>query len=60
MTDGGGARWIGPWFGTGPDRGMALVFHRHGVIGLAVTLLALASRPYRRLSRAYRELEPAA
>jgi len=59
MTDGAGARWIGPWFGTGPDRGMALVFIATGVIGLVVTLLALASRPYRRLSRAYRELEPA-
>jgi DHA3 family multidrug efflux protein-like MFS transporter len=59
MTDGAGARWIGPWFGTGPDRGMALVFIATGVIGLVVTGLALASRPYRRLSRAYRELEPA-
>jgi DHA3 family multidrug efflux protein-like MFS transporter len=59
MTDGAGARWIGPWFGTGPDRGMALVFIATGVIGLVVTLLALASRPYRRLSRAYTELEPA-
>ena len=58
MTDGAGARWIGPWFGTGPDRGMALVFIATGVIGLVVTLLALASRPYRRLSRAYAELEP--
>jgi len=60
MTDGAGARWIGPWFGTGPDRGMALVFIATGLIGLTVTLLALASRPYRRLSRAYQELEPAA
>ena len=58
MTDGAGARWIGHWFGTGPDRGMALVFIATGVIGLVVTLLALGSRPYRRLSRAYRELEP--
>jgi MFS transporter, DHA3 family, multidrug efflux protein len=53
MTDGAGARWIGPWFGTGPDRGMALVFIATGLIGLTVTLLALASHPYRRLSRAY-------
>jgi len=59
MTDGAGARWIGPWFGTGPDRGMALVFIATGVIGLVVTGLALVSRPYRRLSRAYTELAPA-
>jgi DHA3 family multidrug efflux protein-like MFS transporter len=55
MTDGAGARWIGPWFGTGPDRGMALVFIATGVIGLVVTGLALLSRPYRQLSEAYRD-----
>jgi len=55
MTDGAGARWIGPWFGTGPDRGMALVFIATGVIGLVVTGLALVSRPYRQLSEAYRD-----
>src|SRR4029453_2959842 len=55
MTDGAGARWIGPWFGTGPDRGMALVFIATGVIGLVVTLLARASRPYRQLSEAYHD-----
>ena len=53
MTDGWGARVIGPWFGTGADRGIALVFVVTGIIGLAVTGLALASRPYRRLSAAY-------
>src|SRR6185295_8918078 len=55
MTDGAGARWIGPWFGTGPDRGMALVFIATGVIGLVVTGLALVSRPYRQLSEAYHD-----
>jgi DHA3 family multidrug efflux protein-like MFS transporter len=53
MTDGAGARWIGPWFGTGPDRGIALVFVVAGLIGLLVTGLALLSGPYRRLSAAY-------
>ena len=38
---------------------MALVFIATGMIGLVVTGLALVSRPYRRLSRAYTELEPA-
>ncbi|WP_431917768.1 MFS transporter [Nonomuraea jabiensis] len=50
MTDGAGARAIGDWFGTGADRGLALVFMLTGVIGLIATALALRSRPYRRLS----------
>ena len=37
MTDGWGARVIGPWFGTGADRGIALVFVVAGLIGLLVT-----------------------
>lgn len=53
MTDGALADAIGPWFGTGPDRGMALIFIIAGVIGLLVTLAALRSRPYRRLSSRY-------
>jgi DHA3 family multidrug efflux protein-like MFS transporter len=51
MTDGAGARSIGPWFGTGPDRGMALVLVLSGVIGVIATSAALLSRPYRALSR---------
>jgi DHA3 family multidrug efflux protein-like MFS transporter len=53
MTDGWGANNIGSWFGTGADRGMALVFTITGIIGLAITLVALASRYYRQLSAAY-------
>jgi DHA3 family multidrug efflux protein-like MFS transporter len=53
MTDGWGARVLGPWFGTGADRGIALVFVVAGIVGLLVTGLALLSRPYRRLSAAY-------
>jgi DHA3 family multidrug efflux protein-like MFS transporter len=53
MTTGAGADQIGGWFGTGPDRGIALVFVLLGVIGLVVTILALTSRPYRQLSAAY-------
>jgi DHA3 family multidrug efflux protein-like MFS transporter len=60
MTDGSGADWIGGWFGTGPDRGMALVFVLTGVLGLIVTVLALQSRFYRELSERYRQQpEPA-
>ncbi|MBU1304560.1 MAG: MFS transporter [Alphaproteobacteria bacterium] len=53
MTDGAGARSIGNWFGTGPDRGIALVFTLAGVVGVLVTVIAFKSRPYRDLSRAY-------
>ena len=53
MTDGAGARLIGSWFGTGADRGIALVFVLAGLVGLVVTVAALCSRPYRRLSAAY-------
>lgn len=53
MTDGAGARTIGGWFGTGADRGLALLFMLTGVVGLFATALALRSRQYRRLSRSY-------
>ncbi|SEQ60321.1 MFS transporter, DHA3 family, multidrug efflux protein [Devosia sp. YR412] len=53
MTDGAGAAAIGPWFGTGPDRGIALVFTVVGVIGVVVTLIAMNSPQYRQLSKAY-------
>jgi MFS transporter, DHA3 family, multidrug efflux protein len=53
MTNGAGAEAIGHWYGTGPDRGMALVFTVAGVLGVVLTLLALASRSYRQLSDAY-------
>ncbi|SFV31673.1 MFS transporter, DHA3 family, multidrug efflux protein [Devosia crocina] len=54
MTDGAGARSIGSWFGTGPARGMALVFTIAGFVGLMVTIIAFNSRQYRALSEAYR------
>jgi DHA3 family multidrug efflux protein-like MFS transporter len=53
MTGGLLAEVIGPWFGTGPDRGMALIFIVAGTIGLVITLLAMRSQPYRDLSRRY-------
>jgi len=53
MTDGAGAETIGWWFGTGPARGMALVFTIAGVIGVIVTIIAFNSRYYRQLSAAY-------
>ncbi len=58
MTDGAGAQAIGSWFGTGPERGMALVFIIAGTLGLLVTLLALRSRSYRNLSERYAAAPP--
>lgn len=52
MTDGSGADAIGSWFGTGPERGLALMFTIAGLLGVAVTVLARASRSYRLLSSA--------
>jgi MFS transporter, DHA3 family, multidrug efflux protein len=49
MTDGVGADLIGGWFGTGPQRGIALMFTLAGLIGVAVTLLARTSRSLRQL-----------
>src|SRR5829696_7640039 len=60
MTDGALAEAVGSWFGTGPARGMALTFIAAGVVGLVVTLLALMSAPYRRLSARYAEAREAA
>jgi DHA3 family multidrug efflux protein-like MFS transporter len=53
MTDGAGADLIGSWFGTGTDRGLALLFTVAGLIGLAVTLFAMRSSAYRDLSNRY-------
>lgn len=53
MTTGHGVDLIGGWFGVGTGRGIALLFSLTGIIGLAVTLLAMRSRSYRVLSRAY-------
>jgi DHA3 family multidrug efflux protein-like MFS transporter len=60
MTDGAGADLIGPWFDTGPERGIALLFTLAGLAGVAFTLAAWASRSYRRLTTSLAETpEPA-
>jgi len=53
MTTGAGAELIGGWFGTGPERGLALVFTVAGLVGLGITLAAFRTRCYRRLSARY-------
>jgi DHA3 family multidrug efflux protein-like MFS transporter len=55
MTTGAGVDLLGSWFGTGTDRGIALLFIIAGLIGLIVTLIALRSRAYRTLSANYQK-----
>lgn len=53
MSTGAGAEAIGHWYGTGPERGMAVVFSIAGVLGALMTITAFRSRAYRTLSAAY-------
>jgi len=50
MTTGRGVDLIGGWFGTGPERGLALIFTIAGMIGLLATARAWTSHSYRTLS----------
>lgn len=54
MTTGAGADAIGSWYGTGTDRGIALLFSLTGVVGLLVTLAAMRTPAFRALSARYR------
>jgi DHA3 family multidrug efflux protein-like MFS transporter len=56
MTTGAGVDLLGAWFGTGQDRGIALLFSLTGMVGLIVTLLAMRSFTYRKLSESYQAL----
>jgi DHA3 family multidrug efflux protein-like MFS transporter len=53
MTTGAGVGLIGGWFGTGADRGIALVFTVTGIIGLILTAFAMNTKFYKQLSNAY-------
>ncbi|WP_026632076.1 MFS transporter [Dyadobacter alkalitolerans] len=59
MTTGAGVDLIGSWFGTGTARGLALLFTVTGVLGLIVTLIAMRSKAYHKLSQIYKRPEPA-
>lgn len=54
MSDGAGARLLGPWFGTGPMRGIALLFTVVGLIGVGACAAVIRGRGYRRLSASFR------
>lgn len=60
MTTGAGVELLGAWFGTGTDRGLALLFTLAGLLGLLVTLLAMRSEAYQALSENYEKPELAA
>ncbi len=53
MTTGAGVGLIGGWFGTGPARGIALVFTVTGIIGLILTVIAMNTKYYKLLSDRY-------
>jgi MFS transporter, DHA3 family, multidrug efflux protein len=55
MTTGAGVGLIGGWFGTGVNRGIAIIFILAAIVGLAATLIALSSKYYRELSAKYME-----
>jgi DHA3 family multidrug efflux protein-like MFS transporter len=57
MTTGSGVDLIGSWFGTGADRGIALVFTLTGIIGLIVTIIAMNTKYYGLLSQRYMAAE---
>jgi DHA3 family multidrug efflux protein-like MFS transporter len=53
MTDGAGADAIGSWFGSGPERGLALLFTVAGLLGMVNTILVWRSRSYHRLQASW-------
>lgn len=53
MTTGAGVKLLGPWFGVGMGRGIALVFMMAGTIGLIVTQIARRSKSFKILSESY-------
>lgn len=57
MTTGAGVDLLGAWFGTGTDRGIALLFTMAGLVGFMVTVLAMRSRAYRVLAENYQTQE---
>lgn len=57
MTTGAGVGLIGSWFGTGPARGIALVFTVTGIIGLILTMIAMNTKYYKLLSDRYMDGE---
>ena len=53
MTTGKGVELLGPWFGVGDNRGIALVFVVAGCIGIIATFGAFFSKSYAYLKASY-------
>ena len=61
MSTGAGVSLIGSWFGSGKDRGIALLFTITGLLGLIVTVIAMRSSAYKTLLTNYdKQVEPEA
>jgi DHA3 family multidrug efflux protein-like MFS transporter len=58
MTTGTGVELLGPWFGVGVDRGLALLFIVAGLIGLMVTLISMQTSAYKSLLGRYQQQPP--
>lgn len=41
------------WWGTTPDRAMALIFTLAGIVGAIVTIIAFSTQSYRNLTERY-------
>ena len=50
-----GGEIFGGWWGTTPDRAMALIFVLAGILGLIITLIAFTTRSYRNLTHSYQK-----
>ena len=46
---------FGGWWGTTPDRAMALIFVLAGILGFIITLIAFTTRSYRNLTHSYQK-----
>ncbi len=55
MTTGAGVALLGGWFGTGADRGIALIFILAGFIGALISALAFFSPAYKALNKYYQD-----
>lgn len=56
MTTGAGVELLGAWFGTGTDRGLALLFTVAGLMGLAITIISMRTYSYKTLSKSFQQL----
>ncbi len=50
-----GESLFGGWWGTTPDRAMAIIFTLAGFIGIIVTVIAFGTKSYRNLTKNYQE-----